>query len=65
MSYFNTLASLGAVLLGLLLTSAGFYARRGRRLHQRQGAEVLAGLGIFLGIVLMCGSAALVLLSLR
>lgn len=45
-----TLGGIGAMIFGILLVASGFHVRRRRRLHTRQGAEVLAGLAIVMGL---------------
>jgi hypothetical protein len=54
-----TFVTFGALLLGLMLVAAGAYARRGGRLRSRQGAEVLAGCMMAIGLALMMGAAVL------
>ena len=43
----------GALIAGLMLVASGFYLRRDGRLRNLQGAAVLAGCAIFVGIVAM------------
>ena len=43
----------GALAIGLLFVFGGLYARRGGRLHTRQGAEVLTGFAAFMGFLSM------------
>ena len=47
-----------ALVVGFILALAGFYVRRKKRLHTRQGAEVLAGFTAFMGLVAMAGGMA-------
>ena len=59
-----TLASISALLFGLMLVATGLYARRGGRLRNRQGAEVLAGFWVVVGLAGMIASAVLLAQSL-
>ena len=59
-----TFVTFGALLLGLLLIAAGSYARRGGRLRHRQGAEVLAGCVLAMGLAVLIGAAVLFAQSL-
>ena len=59
-----TLASIGALLAGLVLAAAGLYARRGGRLRNRQGAEVLAGFWVVVGLAAVIASSVLFAQSL-
>ena len=45
-----TLGSIGAIVLGLSIAAAGLHARRRGRLRNRQGAEVLMGLCVVVGL---------------
>jgi hypothetical protein len=47
----------GALILGLLLVVWGFYLRRGGKLRNLQGAAVLAGAAIAIGIAAMSAGA--------
>lgn len=55
MNHFGPDQAIGliALIAGLLIVFAGLYARRGDRLHTRQGAEVLAGFAAVMGMVSM------------
>ena len=46
----TTVGGICAMIFGILLVVGGFHVRRRRRLHTRQGAEVLAGLAIVIGL---------------
>lgn len=41
------------LIAGIILIACGFYLRRNGRLHTLQGAAVLAGFVIFVGIIAM------------
>ena len=58
------LASIGALLLGLVLVAGGLRARRGGRLRYRQGADVLAGFAVVLGLAVMIAGLVLFAQSL-
>jgi hypothetical protein len=51
---------LSALIAGLLLVVWGFFLRRHGRLRNLQGAAVLAGFAIFVGIVAMSVGAFLI-----
>lgn len=59
MSHFGPDQAIGlsALIVGLLVVVAGLYARRGDKLHTRQGAEVLAGFAAVTGVVSMVAGA--------
>jgi hypothetical protein len=46
----NVIGSSAALVAGLLLLAAGLYARRGDKLHTLQGAAVLAGFVVVMGV---------------
>jgi hypothetical protein len=48
---------LSALIAGLLIVAGGLYARRSDRLHTRQGAEILAGFAVGVGLVSMVAGA--------
>jgi xanthine/uracil permease len=45
-----TVGGTAAIIFGMVLVLSGLHARRGRRLHQRQGAEVLAAVIMAFGL---------------
>lgn len=45
-----SIGSFLALFLGALMTVGGLYARRGGRFNTRQGASVLAGFVVLLGV---------------
>ena len=45
------IGSFVALLLGVLMFVGGMYARRGGKLHSRQGAAILAGFAAVTGVL--------------
>jgi hypothetical protein len=51
-----------AALLGLMLIASGLHAQRGARLRYRQGAQVLVGTVIVIGVAVVIAGILLVLM---
>lgn len=59
---FVSIISFLGLFLGILLISVGLYSRRGGRLRYRQGAQVLAGFALVMGMAVV-GLGLLALLA--
>ena len=57
-------ASIAAIFIGLMLIVSALYPQRGGQLRYRQGAKVLLGFGVIVGIAVLIGGAYLLLRAL-
>jgi hypothetical protein len=60
----DVVASIAAILIGLMLIAGALYPQRGGQLHYRQGAKVLLGFGVIVGIAVLIGGAYLLVRAL-
>jgi hypothetical protein len=59
----TVLAGICAILLGLLAIASCLYVQRGGHLRHRQGAKVLAGLGVGAGMAIVVAGAVLIFVA--
>jgi hypothetical protein len=60
----DVVASIAAILIGLMLIAGALYPQRGGQLRYRQGAKVLLGFGVIVGIAVLIGGAYLLVRAL-
>ena len=60
----DVVASIAAIFIGLMLIVGALYPQRRGQLRDRQGAKVLLGLGVIIGIAVFITGAFLLMRSL-